>query len=82
MTQYHGTRLELDPTPNNPLVVLTTKIETLVENEAYEDIDLAMSALVSALYAAGERQVRLQYTWGGDAAWWCVFKNILRNCEN
>ena len=48
MSEYHA-RLELNPTPNNPLVALTTKIETLVENEANEDIDLAMSALFSAL---------------------------------
>ena len=37
--------LELNPTPNDPLVVLTTKIEELIEVEPF---DLAMSALISA----------------------------------
>jgi hypothetical protein len=32
MSKYK-TELELNPSPNNPLVALTTKIETLVENE-------------------------------------------------
>jgi len=37
--------LEPNPTPNNPLVVLTTKIEELIEEEPF---NLAMSALISA----------------------------------
>jgi len=44
MSKYQ-TRLELNPTPGNPLVALTSKIETLIEKEP---IGLAMSALVSA----------------------------------
>jgi len=38
-------RRELNPTPKNPLVALTTKIEELIANEP---VVLAMSALLSA----------------------------------
>jgi hypothetical protein len=47
MSNY-GTRPEPNPTPDNPLVALSTKIETLLASET-NDIGLAMSALVSSL---------------------------------
>jgi hypothetical protein len=37
--------METNPTPNNPLVTLTTKIEKLIASERFE---VALSALVSA----------------------------------
>jgi hypothetical protein len=37
--------METNPTPNNPLVALTTKIEELIASERFE---VALSALVSA----------------------------------
>ena len=40
----YGTRFELHPTPNNPLVALVIKIEELIEDKSD---DLAISALIS-----------------------------------
>jgi len=74
----YNMRLELNPTPNNPLVKLTTKIEKVIEEEP---LNLAMSALVSAalrlethLCAGNERA----------AAWSLVrtFEDILRKYNN
>jgi hypothetical protein len=73
------TNVEPDPTPDNPLVVLTTKIENLIANE---DVMLAMSALVSAILRT---EAAIKY--GGDqrqAAFGLarLFENIARKSEN
>ena len=41
----YNPQMETNPTPNNPLVALTTKIEELIASERFE---VALSALVSA----------------------------------
>jgi hypothetical protein len=70
--------LELNPTPNNPLVVLTTKIEDLIANE---EIGLAVSALASAILRleilkcnGNQREAAMALA--------RAFKNIARTCEN
>jgi hypothetical protein len=77
MSNYKPTR-ELNPTSNNPLVVLTLKIENLV---APEEFTLAMSALVSATL----RTEALKYEGSQREAAHSLarlFENIARTCEN
>jgi hypothetical protein len=77
MSEYL-TRLEPHTSPNNPLVALTTKIETVVENE---EVELAMSALFSAIMRL---EIRLCEGDTHRAAMGLVtlFKDVMRSCEN
>jgi hypothetical protein len=71
-------RRELNPSADNPLVKLTSKIEALVEDEP---IGLALSALMSATH----RMAILTHH-GNDceAAKYLAraFQDIARSCEN
>jgi hypothetical protein len=77
MSEYQIS-LEPNPTPTNPLVALTTKIEDLIENEPD---NLAMSALVSALLRLESAKCGCD-TRGAAMRLYCVFKNLIRNCNN
>jgi hypothetical protein len=74
-------RLELNPTTDNPLVALTTKIENLLAAEPDATVQLAMSALVSAILRiemvksdSSKRKAAQNIAH--------VFERIARTCEN
>jgi hypothetical protein len=72
------TRLEINPSPDNPLVKLTTKIEALVLDEP---MGLAMSALLSAAHRM-ETMIRHGNQRAAAEYLARVFRDIARSCEN
>jgi hypothetical protein len=80
MSEYKP-RPELNPTADNPLVALTTKIENLLAAESDAPVQLAMSALVSAILRievvksnCSQREAAQKIA--------RAFEHVARTCEN